>query len=47
MMSIYGIIIGKVIGISIDDDYIKDGRVDVKEVKASSKVRIYGLFCNR
>ena len=33
-----GIIIGKVIGISIEDDYIKDGRVDVKKLKPLARL---------
>ena len=33
-----GIIIGEVLGISIDDDYIKDGRVDVKKLKPLARL---------
>ena len=33
-----GIIIGRVIGISIEDDYIKDGRVDVKKLKPLARL---------
>ena len=33
-----GIIIGKVIGISIEDDYIKDGKVDVKKLKPLARL---------
>jgi flavin reductase (DIM6/NTAB) family NADH-FMN oxidoreductase RutF len=33
-----GIIIGEVIGISIQDEYIKDGRVDVKKLKPLARL---------
>ena len=33
-----GIIIGEVIGISIEDEYIKDGRVDVKKLKPLARL---------
>ena len=33
-----GIIIGKVIGININDDYIKDGIIDVKKLKPLARL---------
>ena len=33
-----GIIIGEVIGISIEDDYIKDGKVDIKKLKPIARL---------
>ena len=33
-----GIIIGKVIGIHIDDDYIRDGKIDVEKVQPLARL---------
>ena len=33
-----GILIGKVIGIHINDEYIKDGKVDVKKIKPLARL---------
>ena len=33
-----GIILGEVIGISIEDDYIKDGKVDIKKLKPIARL---------